>query len=307
MRIKLLKNITVGDNKKSKTDIKISLNSKDRDDGKHANFDYIFSTAKRKMIEQVEKMINTKGDMKIQLTVFYRIKRIQGVKDDDGFYKSHPEQYFYDEKEKVWNQYQDKFDNTKAVRVSKNNISEVLEKSKCSIQKAIDTTIDSWQIDRFFHVVITCYTIKPPRASSYIPTPSPYNAPKCGLINIQNDDTKCFMWCMKYHQTEKSKHDYKISVLKKVEDKYNYVDVDFPASYDDIKTFEDNNHVCVNAYVIGDGNSIKSDYMGNIEYIKNDVIYLLRIEDEEESHYVYIKHISRLLNLNSYTKPGDKK
>ena len=304
---KVIKHITVGDNKKSKTDIKISLNSKDRDDGKHANFDYIFSTVKRRMIEKVEAMMKEKGDMKIQMTTFYRIKRIQGVKDTDDFYKKHPEQYFYDEKEKAWFQYQDKFDNTKAIRVAKNNISEVLEQLKNSIQKAIDSTIDSWQIDRFFHVVITCYTIKPPRASSYIPTPSPYNAPKCGLINIQNDDAKCFMWCMKYHQTERSKHDYKISVLKKVEDKFNYDGVDFPASYDDIKTFEDINTVCVNVYVIGDDNSIKSDYMGNIEYIKNDVIYLLRIEDEEESHYVYIKHISRLLNLNSYTKPGDKK
>ena len=40
--------------------------------------------------------------------------------------------------------------------------------------------------------------------------------------------------------------------------------------------------------------------MGNPCYICNDVIYLLRIENEEKSHYVYIKHLSRLMNFNRH-------
>ena len=43
---------------------------------------------------------------------------------------------------------------------------------------------------------------------------------------------------MKYHQTDKSKHSDRLSVLKKVEDKYKYDNMNFPTSYDDIKTFE---------------------------------------------------------------------
>ena len=42
-----------------------------------------------------------------------------------------------------------------------------------------------------------------------------------------------------------------------------------------------------------------------IYIIKNDIIYLLRISDDGNSHY--IKHISRLLNLNSYTKANISK
>ena len=99
------------------------------------------------------------------------------------------------------------------------------------------------------------------------------------------------------------KNDDRISVLNKVEDKYNYDNVNMPASYDDVKIFEDNNKVCVNIYVIGEHDTIILDYMGNIEHIKNNIIYLLRIEYEDQSHYVYVKHIQRLLNLNSYTKP----
>ena len=111
----------------------------------------------------------------------------------------------------------------------------------------------------------------------------------------------------KYHQTNKAKHDDRISVLSKIEDKYNYDNVTYPASADDIKEVEDNNEVAVNVYVIGDDNSIILEYTGNIDYIKNDIIYLLRIQNETMSHYVYIKHIARLLNLNSYTKADETK
>ena len=220
--------------------------------------------------------------MKIQTVVKYRIKK---VKSRDEL------------------EYKDALNNTKAESVSSNNITEVLAKQRDNITKQINNSIDSWQVDRFIYVIISCYTVKPPRASSYIPTPEPYNNPKCGLVNIKNNDNNCFSWCMKYHQTNQVKNDDRISVLNKVEDKYNYDNVNMPASYDDVKIFEDNNKVCVNIYVIGEHDTIILDYMGNIEHIKNNIIYLLRIEYEDQSHYVYVKHIQRLLNLNSYTKP----
>ena len=53
---------------------------------------------------------------------------------------------------------------------------------------------------------------------------------------------------MLYHQTEKTKHSDRITVLKKVEDKYNWEGVNFPASCDDITTFENNNKNCVNIF-----------------------------------------------------------
>ena len=63
------------------------------------------------------------------------------------------------------------------------------------------------------------YAVRKERGSSYIPTPAKYSNPKCGLINIQNDDELCFKWRTLYHQTEQKKNDDRISVLKKVRDK----------------------------------------------------------------------------------------
>ena len=45
---------------------------------------------------------------------------------------------------------------------------------------------------RWNFVVGECLTIKPQRASSYLPTPENYANPKCELINIQNKDQECF-------------------------------------------------------------------------------------------------------------------
>ena len=64
-----------------------------------------------------------------------------------------------------------------------------------------------WRVLKFLSFNITIFKTKPVRASSYIPTPEPYNNAKCGLINIQNQDQECFRWCMKYHQSKKDKND----------------------------------------------------------------------------------------------------
>ena len=43
---------------------------------------------------------------------------------------------------------------------------------------------------------------------------------------------------------------------------------------------------------------------GNVNYLTNDLIYLVRIGEEEQSHYIYIKCRSRFFNLS--TQKGDK-
>ena len=64
-------------------------------------------------------------------------------------------------------------------------------------------------------------------------------------------------------------------------------------------------HLRVFVYTITDGANTR-EKVGNPEYILNDCIYLLRLEDEETSHYVYIKHLSRLININFNGKATGK-
>ena len=55
---------------------------------------------------------------------------------------------------------------------------------------------------------------------------------------------------MQYHKSVKHKHVQHISALKKIEDKYDYSGIEFPASYEDIYKFEDLNKVCVFIYAL---------------------------------------------------------
>ena len=61
---------------------------------------------------------------------------------------------------------------------------------------------------------------------------------------------------MKYHQTSRETTVMK-SHIRKIEDQYNYDGVSFPASFDDIKVFEENNKIGVLVYIIEDKTIIK--------------------------------------------------
>ena len=86
---------------------------------------------------------------------------------------------------------------------------------------------------------------RPLRGSSYIPTHEKYSNPKCGLINIRNEDQECFEWCMKYHQSKKKHHYDIITKLQNIQVKYNYDGTEFPTDYSSIEYFEHINKVCI--------------------------------------------------------------
>jgi len=144
-------------------------------------------------------------------------------------------------------------------------------------------TGSGWIIQSFDSLYVDMYETKPLRGSSYIPTPAKYSNSKFGLINIQNDDQECFRWCMRYHQSEK-KNDHRISALKKVKDKYDYGDMSFPADFESIEKFEIKNQVCIYIYSMNDENEIRLSKAGNIDYINQDLIYLLTLEDNDQTH-----------------------
>ena len=75
--------------------------------------------------------------------------------------------------------------------------------------------MDSHSINRIEKIIIVVYQTKKSRGSSYIPTPPPYDNSRCGLINIKNEDDKCFYWCMKYHSSKQERNNDRLTVFKK--------------------------------------------------------------------------------------------
>ena len=65
------------------------------------------------------------------------------------------------------------------------------------LQKRIETFEakgSGWVLHKFLKLVLHVDHLVPLRASSYIPTPV-YIANKKAVLNVQNEDNACFMWC----------------------------------------------------------------------------------------------------------------
>ena len=170
---------------------------------------------------------------------------------------------------------------------------QILEDYKDTLEDTVIETIEkligsNWTVEQFVSMFIVMYSQKPARGSSYIETPTQFKNPKCGLINIKNNDNECFKYCLLYHQSKQGDHDARVTALKKIEDKYNWTGINFPVSFDDITLFEELNQVCINVYGITEG-QVNPIRLGNINYIPNDNINLLLLIENENGHYVYIK------------------
>ena len=71
---------------------------------------------------------------------------------------------------------------------------------------------------------------------------------------------------MKYHQSDRIKHNDRITVLEKITDKYIY-NISYPTTFEDIDRFEIDNQVSVFVYYLCDDDSIRTEKRGNADYI----------------------------------------
>ena len=138
----------------------------------------------------------------------------------------------------------------------------------------------------------------PTRAGKYINLPK-WISLKKACINIKNKDKKCFKYAIQcgYHKIYEKSHSENFYHYKKIEDCLNFGGVTFPANNNDIDKFEELNHnVSDNVFEVDD----EQEQIVISRKLKNKDakchVDLLRIGEDDSSHYVYIKDCSRLLN-----------
>ena len=145
------------------------------------------------------------------------------------------------------------------------------------------------------HMMFNKYN--PTRAGKYIHLPK-WISLKKACINIKNKDDKCFQYAIQcgYHKIYEKSHSENFYHYKKIEDCLNF-GINFPANNNDIDRFEELNHnVSVNVFEVDE----EQEQIVISRKLKNKDakchIDLLRIDEDDSSHYVYIKDCSRLLN-----------
>ena len=93
----------------------------------------------------------------------------------------------------------------------------------------------------YFKEVISfeIYTVdyKTLKGKSHIPLPD-FLMRKKAIINMENKDDKCFLWCVLRYLHPREKHSSRINDLREYENDLNFKGIDFPIRVKDIQKFE---------------------------------------------------------------------
>ena len=117
--------------------------------------------------------------------------------------------------------------------------------------------------------------------------------PRKGLINVKNKDQKCFLWCHVRHINLSKEHPEKIEkVDKKIAEKLDYSEIEFPVKEKDFDKIEIKNNICINVFGYKNG-LVFPVYVSSQKF--KDSMGLLLLTDNDKSHYVYIKDFNRFM------------
>ena len=116
--------------------------------------------------------------------------------------------------------------------------------------------IDNWMNHRSgwiiksiegFYLNVSSYS--PLIGNKYIELPDKLKNSRKGLINIQNDDNKCFLWCHVRHLNLIDKNPQRIRKKdKELVSKLNYEGVNLPVSKKDYCKIEVQSKICINVF-----------------------------------------------------------
>ena len=184
------------------------------------------------------------------------------------------------------------------------------------IQKVENSEGSGYTFVKVIKLVLHVTKWQPLYGSSYIPL-DPYLANKKAIINMKNEDDKCFMWCVLRALYPKDKNSERIDKdLKSKQDIINMKGICYPVSLNGIKRFEDLNpniSISVLGYNKEEGGVLPlqiSKHTG-CEY---DIVLLLLKEAvtgengeiKEKTHYTLVKNKSALITSQKNNHKGKR-
>ena len=136
---------------------------------------------------------------------------------------------------------------------------------------------------------------KPLKGSSYITLPRDISNPKCGLINMKNNDNKCFMWSHVRHLRPKIRRATTITHKDlKFADNLDYSGIEFPVKISDIDKIERKNSISISVFGYGGKKEFYPIKNSKTKYDEHMELLLLG-NTKGNNHYVLIKDVNRML------------
>ena len=108
--------------------------------------------------------------------------------------------------------------------------------------------------------------------------PAESRGPRKGLINIRNNDQKCFLWCHVRHINPSKEHTGEIKrVDKRLANNLNYDEIEFPVKEKDFNKIEAQNNISINVFDY-ENKSVFPIYISNKKF-KDSMDLLLLIKE----------------------------
>ena len=180
---------------------------------------------------------------------------------------------------------------------------EMIDEIEEEIQKVEQAEGSGWVFLEVENLTLHTDIWDPIKASSYIDLPKELKN-KNAIINMKNEDNnKCFLWCVLRALNPKDKNAERIDKdLKSKENTLNMEGIEYPVSLKDIKRFEKQN-LDISISVLGYSKDERIYPLRISEFTKKKKederkhnIVLLLIKKGDNSHYCYVNNLSALLS-----------
>ena len=188
---------------------------------------------------------------------------------------------------------------------------EMMDEIEEEVQKVEHAEGSGWVFVEVENLTLQTDIWDPLKASSYIDLPKELKN-KNAIINMKNEDNKCFLWCVLRALNPIDKNAERIDKdLKSKENTLNMEGIDYPVNLKDINRFEKQNPN-ISVSVLGYGKDEKVYPLRISKFTKSKKedeqkhnITLLLIKNGDNSHYCYVKRLSALLT-SQVNKHGHK-
>ena len=139
---------------------------------------------------------------------------------------------------------------------------------------------------------------------TYIPLPKEL-ADKKAIINMQNKDNKCFLWCvLRALNPDKNNPQSLDTKLMGKENTLNMERIEYPVSLKDLNKFEKQNPT-ISITVLGYERKEVYPLRNSVNTDRDYNIILMLIEEGGVKHYCLVKHLSRLLSSQVSNHNGE--
>ena len=192
---------------------------------------------------------------------------------------------------------------------------EMVDEIEEEIQKVANTEGSGRVFGTVISLVLHITKWEPIYGSSYIPL-DPYLANKKAIINMKNEDDKCFMWCVLRALYPKNDHPERIDKdLKSKQDNINMKGICYPVNFRAIDRFEDlNPNISISVLGYNKEEGVFPLKISKYTGCDNDIVLLLlkeAVKEEngeikEKTHYTLVKNKSALIASQKNNHKGKR-